>query len=122
MRRFFHQRLAPAVLIACFLNAASVRSPEAQTPPSASAPLLIGGKPFRLGMSQQEAMASIAECCNTSGSGDSIFIVDKLVGTLGTIAFKNGRVSRLSMDVKQFQSKDVSEFALAFYRTLLDRR
>jgi hypothetical protein len=115
-------RLACIVLGACVLNIASTAISAAQSTSSQSSPLTIGGKTFRLGMSQKEALALIAECCQTQGSPDSMFLIQKTGDPkiLGTVSFKNGRVSHLTADVKQIQSKDVSEFVLTLYRTILD--
>jgi hypothetical protein len=119
-------RLAGIALVACVLNIALPGILTAQTSRAAtsgqSAPLMIGGKTFRTGMPQQEALALIAECCQTQGSPDSMFLLQKTgdFHILGTISFKNGRVSHLTVDVKQVQAKDASEFVLALYRTILD--
>jgi len=84
---------------------------------------MIGGQNFRIGMSRQEAMALIAECCSTLGDSETSMSLIQKTGDssmLGSISFKGGRVSRLTSDVKQIRGKDTSDFVLALYRTILN--
>jgi hypothetical protein len=107
----------------------SVPAPRQQTalPRSAAntgtAPLNIGGATFRIGMSRQEAMSLVAECCGTSAvSSDGMFLLNKASNEIiGAIFFKDGRVSGLRRDEKQSQNKEVADFILSLYRSVLDR-
>jgi hypothetical protein len=104
------------------LTVAEQQPPSARTPARVSVPLNIGGSMFRAGMPRQEAMPLIAECCSTSAvNPDSMFLVGKNGGSiLGSIFFRNGRVSALSRNEKQFRDKDTSDFMVALYRSVLD--
>src|ERR1051325_9940258 len=98
------------------------RRTSPKTAGAIAVPLQIGGQVFRIGMSRQEALASVAECCGTSlVSNDSMVLHDRSSNTIiGSIFFKEGRVSSLVRNERQSQTKDVSDFIVSLYRGLLD--
>ena len=88
-----------------------------------SPPLYIEGKAFQVGMSRTEATTLLNECClfqfdSTKESGFIQSKADKSI--VGSIFFRDGRVSSLRRNVKQSQDKVAAEFVLAVYRSLLD--
>lgn len=100
-------------------------------------PLTIEGKAFRVGMSRQEAMTLLAECCMGSpwtpaqmsslapgvtppGDDDGLFIFDKTKALVGAIFFSGGRVVGLRRDEKQSRGQAAGDVILAFYRSVLD--
>ena len=90
---------------------------------AASPPLYIEGKAFRVGMARMEAMTLLAECCllQLDASKESGFIQSKSDKSIvGSIFFRDGRVSGLRRDVKRSQDKAAAEFILSVYRSLLD--
>jgi len=121
-----HTIVATLVLVGAWSTSLTVteRQPSsARTPVRLSLPLNIGGASFRVGMPRQEAMALIAECCSAlGGDSDGIVLVGKNGGgILGSIFFRDGRVSALSREEKQVHGKETSDFMVALYRSVLER-
>ena len=102
------------------LSAQAPRSQDTTQPP----PLFIGGKPFRIGMPRQEAMALIKECCRTQGPSDAMFLQAKTgdFSIIGSIHFRDDRVSELVSSLKASGGKETSDLALALYRAILNGR
>jgi hypothetical protein len=99
-------------------------SAQVQSAAATSLPLMIEGKAFRIGMSRQEALTLLSECCYVppeAASNDSMFIINKTgKAIVGGIFFRGGRVVGLRRHERQSQDKAVGEFILAFYRSVLN--
>jgi hypothetical protein len=75
-------------------------------------------------MSRQEALAAVGECCRSvvCCGGDGVFVYSKTgdYSMLGSIQFKDGRVSDLHADVAASGDKETSDFVRALYRVMLN--
>jgi hypothetical protein len=105
------------------VGAVATTAPD-QSAGATSPPLMMEGKAFRVGMSRQEAMTLLADCClilPESAAADRLFILSKTgKAIVGGIFFRGGRVVGLRRHEKQWQDKAVGEVILAFYRSVLN--